>query len=347
MANNVDVDEVDTQKISKEKITDQLEKRNRERQQQLSAKHEASKQNAAEDENRDYFKTSFREHVAAIEDNIGKLKAGDRTQLQLDIHSISEAIQNLQDYLTSSTLFLASYDVKSCQQTINELKTRIEATKDTLLTKKKFGFRSKSDMKPKGIFTVDSSTSQPTQVKNSHRIDWTVQNRKNEEIILTASETNDKDVTISMVDGCLIQIFGHPGSLQLSHLTNCIILCGPISRSMFADNCTNCKFAFGCQQLRLHSSHYCDLYMHVTSRAIIEDCDNINVAPLNYAYDNIDDDFVKAGLDLTKNNWENVADFNWLSTDVKSPNWNQILPDSRITNWNEHLKEFRQKILPK
>lgn len=347
MASSADVN-IDTQKLTRDKLADQLAKRHRERQQQLNVKHQANEQNLAVNESFDYFQQTFREHVAAIEESIAKLKPGNRTQLAQDINKICEAIQNLQSYLTASTFFLPNYTIKAYQQTVNELKTRIESAKDKLLTKKKFGFRSKVESTPKvsNNDSVDSVPSQSTRpAESSHRIDWTVQNQKNQEIVLTAAETNDKDITISTVDSCLIIIFGHPGSLQLSALTNCVILCGPIARSLFADNCTNCKFAFGCQQLRLHSSQHCDLYMHVTSRAIIEDCNHINVAPFNYTYDNIDDDFVKAGLDLNKNNWENVADFNWLSTDVKSPNWNPIAIDERITNWIEHSNGFRHKIL--
>lgn len=343
----------DLQKLNRERIADQLEKRNRDRQQQVNAKHELHKQNVAEDENLDYFQETFRTHVTAIEDGLANLKPNtDKTQLTKDIHKIHENIQNLQNYLTASTFFLSNYTIKACQTILNDLKGRIEATKDTLLAKKKFNFRKKTTDASTSVnsaTTVDGTPTKQSTTSNDtvkpDQFEWTVQNRKHEEILLASDETNNKDITVSTLDSCLLRIEGHPSSLQLSHLTNCVILCGPVSRSVFADNCTNCKFIFGCQQLRLHTSHHCDLYMHVTCRAIIEDCNNINVAPYNYKYANIDDDFVKAGLDMIKNNWENVADFNWLSADKKSPNWQQIAPEQRISCWDEYLNEFRQKIL--
>lgn len=342
----------DVQKLYKEKIADQLEKRNRERQQLVNAKHELQKQNIASNESLDYFQESFRANVTSIEDALANLKPStDRIKLTQDIHKIHEDIQNLQNYLTASTFFLSNYTIKACQSILNDLKTQIEVTKDKLLAKKKFNFRSKTDAAStsKNATTVVDAAASKQQPSSSTQVNdafqWTLQNRQNAEIVLDRDETNNKDITVSTLDSCLLKIFGHPGLLQLSHLTNCVILCGPVSRSVFVDNCTNCKFVFGCQQMRVHTSHHCDLYTHVTGRIIIEDCNNINIAPYNYSYTNIDDDFVKAGLDLTKNNWENVGDFNWLSKDVQSPNWQKIAPEQRISSWIDFLDDFRQKML--
>lgn len=337
------------QKLNKEKL-DQLEKRNRERVEQVNAKHETNKQNVASSENLDYFQDSFRKHTIAIEDSLANLKPNtDRIKLTQDINKIQEDMQNLQNYLTTSTFFLSNYTIKACQAVLNELKSRIDTAKDKFLAKKKFNFRSKTDAVPaKSVSTVDGASSKApaaTIATTQDHIQWTLQNRQHEEIVLTPDETNNKDITVSSLDSCLLQISGYPSSLQLSNLTNCVILCGPVSRSVFADKCTNCKMVFGCQQLRLHTSHHCELYMHVTCRAIIEDCNNIHVAPFNYQYANLVDDFAKAGLDMTKNNWENVADFNWLASDIQSPNWSHIAPEHRISCWNQYLNEFRRKIL--
>ena len=41
----------------------------------------------------------------------------------------------------------------------------------------------------------------------------------------------------------------------------------------------------------MHESTSCDVYLHVTSRAIIEDCSAIRVAPYNYLYEQLSDHF--------------------------------------------------------
>lgn len=328
-----------------ETIADQLDKRHRERQQQLTAKHELNRQHLAKDESLDYFQQTFRAHVAAIEIDLARLTPNsDRIKLTNDIHKIAEDTHNLQNYLTASTLFLSNYTVKTCQEIVNDLKSRIEATKDTLLAKKKFNFRSKATT---SITAVDGPATKPSNpiVSNAkvNHFEWTVENRQNQEIVLLSHDTNGKDITISCISNCILRIEGHPSSLQLSQLDNCILLCGPISRSVFAEKCANCKMAFGCQQLRLHSSQKCSIFGHVTCRTIIEDSHDIQVAPYNYRYENVDEDFVKAGLDLSKNNWEDVADFNWLSTETKSPHWQRMEVDERSPVWLEHCQQFRDK----
>lgn len=320
-------------------IGDQLDKRHRERQQQLTAKHELNRQQLATNESLDYFQQSFRASVAAIEADLVRLvPSSDRTKLTQDIHKIAEDTHNLQNYLTASTLFLSNYTVKTCQETVNELKTRIDATKDTLLAKKKFNFRSKATVSKTA---VDGPAPKPASNAKECHFEWTVENRQNQEIVLEPHDTNGKDITISCISNCILRIEGHPSSLQLSRLSNCILLCGPVSRSVFADHCADCKMAFGCQQLRLHSSQKCAIFGHVTCRTIIEDCHDIQVAPYNHRYDNVDDDFAKAGLDLGKNNWEDVADFNWLSADTQSPHWQRMEADERSPVWLDLCQQFR------
>lgn len=337
----------DLQSSNRERLTEQLTKRNRELQEQWDTKHELSKQNAAKSEDQEYFQMKFRQQLAAIENDLQLLQPGsDRARLGADISRIAGDVQSLQNTLTAATLFLSNYNVRTYQATLNELQNKIEASKEKLLAKKKFGFRSKVD----AMRTDAAVKVKPLEIvdKTTEHIKWTLENRQNEKIELSAAaDVNGQDITFSAMENCVIRIIGHPGSLQMSHLTNCVILCGPVHRSVFADNCINCKLVFGCQQLRLHSSSHCDLYMHVTCRAIIEDCQHIRVAPFNLTYANINDDFANAGLDLSKNNWADVADFNWLSADVPSPNWRLIDVDDRVTSWSDYLHEFRSEILPK
>jgi len=142
----------------------------------------------------------------------------------------------------------------------------------------------------------------------------------------------------------LIEIRGHAGSLQISNASNCTFLCGPISRSLFALNCYNCTFVAACQQLRLHSSKECQLWLHVTCRAIIEDCNLIQIGEYNYNYSGIDIDFAKAGLDVKINNYRDIADFNWLSPDQPSPNWTLISEKELSNNWYELKEKFKENI---
>jgi len=143
------------------------------------------------------------------------------------------------------------------------------------------------------------------------------------------------DVSLEKLSNCHVFIQGAPSTLHMSSIKNCTILTGPVSTSVFVDGCSNSKLIISCQQLRTHSTTDTDVYLHTTSKAIIEDCHNIRVAPYNWEYSGIDNDFLTAGLNRDVNNWKEVGDFNWLATDKPSPNWT-FLPESEIQqNWCE------------
>ena len=140
---------------------------------------------------------------------------------------------------------------------------------------------------------------------------------------------------------CLIELQGHPGSLQIWNAYGCIILCGPISRWLFAENCSQCTFVVPSQQLRLHSSliFNCRLYIQGTSRAIIEDSCGILIGHFNYDHETIEEDFKISGLLKTKNNNKNIADFNWLSVDVGSPNWKLFDKNNSLFDWFDFTQD--------
>lgn len=157
--------------------------------------------------------------------------------------------------------------------------------------------------------------------------------RENENIVVKHEETFMKDVAFRDLKNCQIRMDGGPNTVHFVSMIDCRVLCGPVSTSIFVDKCSNCTFVVACQQLRVHHTFDTNFYVHVTSRAIIEDCKGVNFAPYNWSYDYIDEHFKKVNLDRSVNNWNLVNDFNWLSA-VPSPNWKIIEEDKRINEWN-------------
>lgn len=337
--------------LSKDKITEILNKRHKKRQQDLDSVHEQKNKDVDETEGRDYFDQIFDTKTREIKNNLNNLLQlnGDKAELGLAFNSIVQAIQELQRYLSSSTLFLTDYKIKMCQNVINELHAKCEEEKQKLIPKKKFGFKSKKVEVVAPVVVVEEQPVVVHRVKQQQEFEWTVSNRSNEWIrLVTPEQVNDQDLTFSNLTNCIVEIQGHAGSVQMSHMKNCIVLTGPVARSIFADHCTDCRFAFACQQLRLHSSSACDIYLHVTCRGIIEDCREIRVAPYNYRYEGQSQDFVDTrSLDESVNRWQDIADFNWLSPDVHSPNWREFREDEErdggdeVGGWQQRLEEFK------
>jgi len=336
------MEEIVEVEAKKDRKTALMINREKERQQNRENAIKSKATTNAEEEDRDLFRETFEKRVRDVEENLETMLPGDSKILTKQLYDASIAIQELQNYLSNSTLFLPDYNVKGYQGSISKLVTNLENTKTKLLPKKKFGFKAKTSSTP--ITDIAPLKPLKSALTKTQNIDWTVHNKSNEEVVLENDQVNNKDLTMSTLTNTLIIIKGHAGSLQLSNLKKCLIICGPVARSVFADNCEDCTFTFGCQQLRLHSSNNCSLYMHVTSRAVIEDCVNISVAPFTYSYENITIDFMKAGLNLLVNNWEDVADFNWLSTDQVSPNWRKLCDDERIADFDELISSFRRLI---
>jgi tubulin-specific chaperone C len=354
----------------RERKTELLDKRHQQRLKHLKNVQTLKNSEAATVEGIEYFETMFDTKIREIEFSLLNVQSpsecnGDKVQLSLaqNFEVISLSVLELQKYLSNSTFFLSDYKIKMCQQLINELLQKVEDKKTKLIPKKKFGFKKLKTpatinvhMNEKFAWKASNGGHHPVTkdlADNPSRIDlnkfeWTVSDRIKEIVTLEPDETNGKDVTLSNLQDCVIKINGHPGSLQISNIKNSLVLCGPVSRSIFADNCANCKFAFACQQLRLHTSQACEIYLYVSCRAIIEDSNRIVVAPFNFKYPGIDDDFNRANLELAKNNWADIADFNWLSRDKQSPNWSFMHNDKAITNWDKACEEFiNRKIVAK
>jgi len=125
---------------------------------------------------------------------------------------------------------------------------------------------------------------------------------------------------------CRIEIQSPASNLQLLGLENCIILAAPVATSVWGENCRNLILFAACQQLRLHKSENCRLYLFTTSKPIIEDSKGIFVAP--YSLNIAEDLWEKSGLDRNSPKFfSDVQDFNWLSQSAHSPNW-QILAEN-------------------
>lgn len=157
--------------------------------------------------------------------------------------------------------------------------------------------------------------------------------KEDESTSFSYEQLSMKDAVFRDLKNCRLTLEGGANTMHLVSLVDCRILCGPVSTSIFVEKCSDCTFVVACQQLRIHSTTDCDFYLHVTSRAIIEDCERVRFAPFNWKYDGIDEHFKAVNLNINENNWSLVNDFNWLST-VPSPNWKVIDEEDRVVEWN-------------
>ncbi|KMQ94734.1 tubulin-specific chaperone c [Lasius niger] len=230
----------------------------------------------------------------------------------------NKEIQLLKNYLLQSKIFLKVYDIRRAQENLQMLENEASELEMKLLPKKKFGFKNRRIVKKpsdKGHDITDglkdvkiSESIINGSIKQNNKLSskygdnaCMLVGKVNEQLVLDAENVNKNDILLSDLIQCTVRIYGTPSTLHM---------------------------------MRLHSSTDCTIYLHVTSRAIIEDCTKIYVAPYNWSYEDQMSHFNLAGLDPKVNNWNCIDDFNWLSSEKHSPNWSILEPELRVKTWD-------------
>lgn len=72
----------------------------------------------------------------------------------------------------------------------------------------------------------------------------------------------------------------HAASLSARAIHSSVLLCGPIHGPAHLTDVSRSVILVACRQFRMHQAVDCDVYLHCTSRPIIEGCSRIRLAPL-------------------------------------------------------------------
>jgi len=271
------------------------------------------------------------------------------------VSSIAEAIEKLQGRVTSASLFLPKYDMRSAQGRIGKLEKELKSAKCKLRPPKKFSFAGVRNRRQRGGAAKDAATAlekaRKTSADEKKDVESTnasissdradkglVISKKSKEIVrIPHSDASDSrccenDVTLSDLSDCVVGICKRLSTARLIGLTSCHIYCGPVDGSVFIDRCKNCRIVLASRQVRIHSSTDCTFEVHTNSGPIIEDCTKLRFGPYpNLRYARSDNDFRASTLNFDARNesWRDVKDFKWHRLQA-SPNWS-ILDESDRT----------------
>lgn len=319
------------------KVHERLEKRHQARFEDTERRKEAKESQSVSEEKSEYFSSTFYSQKAGIDELLSGCAGADRAAVTQKLEEATNKTLQLQKFLNDSMLFLTQYELMKAQGALQKLQTTIAEIREEALPKKKFTFRARTKAADRGPATAQHAPPADTGVT---KVDGAppsdlcgFSNMSNEVLIKTAEELQSRDVLLSHLTNCKVRLFGSPSTVHLKHISSCEILCGPVSTSVFVDHCSSSTLAFACQQLRTHNATDTQVYLHVTSRAIIEDCSGLSFAPFSWTYPTMEQDFTVSGLDRNRNNWNQVDDFNWLAAGTHSPNWTVIPEEERKTTW--------------
>ncbi|XP_036400962.1 tubulin-specific chaperone C-like [Megalops cyprinoides] len=328
------------------KIPDRLLKREQERQDEAVRRREAKEKLSVTEEKIDYFSSAFNAEKTSVEEMLSSCSAEDRGGATQVLEEVTLKIQQLQKFLNDSTVFLTQYELRHAQEALQKLQSVLAEKRDEVIPKKKFAFRSRTAGANKKV-TPDPVRAEPASgAQNAGNggvtaVDGVIGAEQfgfssvdSQVLTKGADEIQQRDVLLTHLTNCKVRLHGSPSTLHIKHVRDCEILCGPVSSSVFVDQCSGCTLAFPCQQLRTHNTTNTQVYLHVTSRAIIEDCSGVGFAPFTWSYPGMDADFKVSGLDRDRNNWSQVDDFNWLAAGTPSPNWTVIPEPERKITWD-------------
>ncbi|KAJ1157349.1 hypothetical protein NDU88_010063 [Pleurodeles waltl] len=316
-------------------LPERLLRRDLERQQEAEKRRQEKERQTVDEEKRDFFQASFGPERDALEQ---LLQSGDdpgKEKGEAELQEAGVRLQTLQKLLNDSLRFLPSYDVKQAQDALQRLQLALVDRRQQLQPKKKFAFKSRGRKETSSApapAPVEPITAPAPLPEPEHTCGF--RGLEGQSLELSGEELNGQDVQLVNLRDCRVRLQGSPGTLHLRGLRGCTVLCGPVASSVFMDECYSCELGFSCQQLRVHRSTDTRIYLHVTCRAIIEDCRRLGFAPLTWNYPGMDEDFLRAGLDRSRNHWSQVDDFDWLARDAASPNWGIVPEEERRMQWD-------------
>lgn len=246
-------------------------------------------------------------------------------------------IEQLKTYVHQHSTTMVRFDIQMCNACLKEIDAKFGSIHRQPNKAKAFKFSfDRKQQASKKVEKKEDQTSTTTTTRSDDQVDSAafngqhfpaaLKNLSNVDKTLSANETDSNDVIIENVVDSTIRILGCPTSIRLTKLVNCHIFTGPVARSVFIVDCRQCHFQIIAQQLRIHDCVDCDIYQHVTSRSIIENCSRLRFGCYSWTYDTLEADKVRAQIDLGVNNWTQVDDFDCLAG--VSPNWSLIQPSS-------------------
>lgn len=326
------------------KIQERLQKRHESRVKDAERRREDKESHAVAEEQSEYFSSTFGAERASIEELLSGCTGVERSVGTERLEKATAKTAQLQKFLNDSTMFLTPRVLEKAQASLQKLQASLTEMREELLPKKRFAFRSRAKAADSVSTAAAPDTSSTATVSSTNlvtQVDGAVpleqcgfSNMNGVYLTKKAEDIQRRDVLLSHLTNCKVRLYGAPSTLHLKHIDSCEILCGPVSSSVFVDQCRDSTLAFPCQQLRTHNTTDTQVYLHVTTRAIIEDCQGVSFAPFTWSYPTLEQDFTASGLDRERNNWSQVDDFNWLAAGTPSPNWNVILEADRKTSWD-------------
>lgn len=272
----------------------------------------------------DKFNLEFSNLEQEIKSKLNKIKLNECDSPKLQLDETLEEFKKLKDLLDLNGSDLPQYVRKVSQEKINQLLQSINEAKNVIQPKKTFKFNNAVRPIKPAIQRKTVAISTNDELDSDQQLDslFGLKDKIDDENLkLEADQVNGKDIQLRNLINCSVLIYGNPSTVHIINCKKSRISIGPVSTSVFIDQCTDNVFQIFCQQLRVHNTYDCLIYLHVCTRGIIEDSSRLKFGRYEFNYDQLEQDIVNSKLNRSINNWNKIEDFNWLVNNQQSPNW--------------------------
>lgn len=266
------------------------------------------------------------------------------------LEAASEQLRQLHLMVGNWSDRLPAFELMRAQQRATSLQHSLRARQQAAAPRKRFGFRNRSAVALPDTGDDHQRLSSGVQSAKTggddHSADvvdgdvsaTAISDRDGERVVLSAGDLTDRHLSLNSLSGCRVGVVGAGGAatVHVTHARNCLLLLGSVQQSVMLDECHHCHLAVSCQQLRVHASSHCQLYVEVSSGPVLENCTDIVVAPFPLCLTPVDR---RGASPASTNRWSEVQDFNWLSRTQPSPHWRimSLHDDSAEVVWADFI----------
>uniref|UniRef100_A0A8C4QQU6 Tubulin folding cofactor C n=1 Tax=Eptatretus burgeri TaxID=7764 RepID=A0A8C4QQU6_EPTBU len=323
----------------------QLEERERSRILQVEQRLQGQSFKDKEENVRD-FEERFNSEQASLKallKTAGPERPWTREEIDGYVTRLWDHLARMRSVLSAKLAYLPAFQVRQAQEALHDLEAQICRCRERLKPKRRFAFSDRRKKEREGESedpAVGGAADRVTEgaERNPHpkEILCGVHDVRGEEVTMHEDEVRGRHVTLSALHGCTVLLHGEAASLRVSDVTaSSVVVCGAVSSSVFLARCARCTVAVRGQQLRMHACTACDVYVRLSSRAVLEASTDVRFAPFPDSLRSVPGTAVS---DTAGTNWDLVDDFDWLVPGEPSPNWMVIPPTERREDWTNGEK---------
>lgn len=232
-----------------------------------------------------------------------------------------EQLSTTQSFIDTNQALIPGYCRKKAFDSLKRLENIVNKSHESKI---KFNFKPKSPKQasevkePKQQHQQQGSTFTPVQITTVG-----FSGKTNENLALNLSEVESKDITLSQLDGCKVDIKGLANTVYISYLKNTMVSVSIACRAVTVKGCTNCEFRLVCQQLRIDSTFDSKFEIFTSARSMLESSDKLEFRRLNLDSEarNL---MQQNNMGSNSNNWRCIDDFDWLSPNAPSQHYKLV-----------------------